>query len=34
MLPAFSRFTGISKVAPKKGENVFAIVENGLLQVQ
>lgn len=34
MLPAFSRFTGISKVAPKKGENVFAIVENELLQIQ
>jgi metallophosphoesterase superfamily enzyme len=34
MLPAFSRFTGISKVVPKKGENIFAIVENGLLQVQ
>lgn len=33
-LPAFSRFTGFSKVSPKKGENVFAIVENGLLQVQ
>ncbi len=34
MLPAFSRFTGYSKVIPKKGENVFAIVENGILQVQ
>lgn len=34
MLPAFSRFTDISKVAPKKGDNVFAIVENELFQVQ
>ncbi|HLF47027.1 MAG TPA: ligase-associated DNA damage response endonuclease PdeM [Chitinophagaceae bacterium] len=34
MLPAFSRFKGISKVDPEKGENVFAIVDNGLLQVQ
>lgn len=34
MLPAFSRFTGFSKVTPEKGENVFAIVENGILQVQ
>lgn len=34
ILPAFSRFTGFVNVDPKKGENVFAIVENGIMQVQ
>ena len=34
LLPAFSRYTVLSKVSPKKTENVFAIVENSLLQVQ
>lgn len=33
VLPAFSRFTGISLIQPKKGENVFAIVENKLIPV-
>lgn len=33
VLPAFSRFTGISLIEPKKGENVFAIVENKLISV-
>ena len=34
VLPAFSRFSGMSKVEPVEGENVFAVIENGLLQVQ
>ena len=34
VLPAFSRFTGTHSVHPQKGENVFAIVENQILQVQ
>jgi metallophosphoesterase superfamily enzyme len=34
ILPAFSRFTGCVNVAAQKGENVFAIVENGIMQVQ
>ncbi|HSF44430.1 MAG TPA: hypothetical protein VLA58_00420, partial [Chitinophagaceae bacterium] len=33
VLPAFSGFTGISLIEPKKGENVFAIVENNLIPV-
>lgn len=33
VLPAFSRFTGMSLIQPKKGENVFAIVENKLISV-
>jgi DNA ligase-associated metallophosphoesterase len=33
VLPAFSRFTGIALIEPKKGENVFAIVENKLILV-
>jgi len=34
ILPAFSRFTGYVPVNAQKGENVFAIVENGIMQVQ
>jgi len=34
VLPAFSRFTGTHGIDPKKGENIFAIVENQILQVQ
>jgi uncharacterized protein len=34
ILPAFSRFTGCVNVNAQKGENVFAIVENGIMQVQ
>lgn len=34
VLPAFSRFTGTYSIDPQKGENVFAIVENQILQVQ
>ncbi|MBP8113882.1 MAG: ligase-associated DNA damage response endonuclease PdeM [Chitinophagaceae bacterium] len=33
ILPAFSRFTGSFKVQPKKGEPVFAISGNELMQV-
>ena len=31
ILPAFSRFTGTYRVHPKKGESVYAIVENNLV---
>jgi len=34
ILPAFSRFTGCVNVNAQKGENVFAIIENGIMQVQ
>lgn len=33
VLPAFSRFTGLYLIEPKPGEDVFAIVENKLIQV-
>jgi len=33
VLPAFSRFTGSFRVNPEKGETVFAIVDNSLVQV-
>jgi len=34
ILPAFSKFTGIALIDPAKNENVFAIVENKLVQMQ
>ncbi len=34
VLPAFSRFTGVSKIEPEEGENVFAVIENGLVQIR
>jgi DNA ligase-associated metallophosphoesterase len=34
VLPAFSRFTGVALIGPKKNENVFAIVGNKLVQLQ
>ena len=34
ILPAFSRFTGCVNIHARDGENVFAIVDNGILQVQ
>lgn len=34
VLPAFSRFTGFVNVNAQEGENVFAIVENSIMQVQ
>jgi DNA ligase-associated metallophosphoesterase len=33
VLPAFSRFTGTYKVAPKEGEKVFAIIEKDVVLV-
>ena len=33
VLPAFSRFTGYVPVIPQKGEHVFAIHDNGIMQV-
>jgi DNA ligase-associated metallophosphoesterase len=34
VLPAFSRFTGVALIDPKKGESVFAVVGNKLVQLQ
>jgi metallophosphoesterase superfamily enzyme len=34
ILPAFSRFTGCVNVRGETGENIFAIVDNGIMQVQ
>jgi DNA ligase-associated metallophosphoesterase len=34
ILPAFSKFTGTALIDPAKNENVFAIVENKLVQMQ
>ncbi len=34
ILPAFSRFTGTYLVEPKKGEVVYALVENELMRMQ
>ncbi len=34
VLPAFSAFTGTYLVDPEKGENIFAIVENKIVQLQ
>lgn len=34
VLPAFSRFTGIALVQPADDENVFAIVDNHIVQLQ
>lgn len=34
ILPAFSRFTGCVSVNAQNGENIFAIVDNGIMQVQ
>ncbi|MEO7984545.1 MAG: ligase-associated DNA damage response endonuclease PdeM [Bacteroidota bacterium] len=33
VLPAFSRFTGTFRVTPEKGETVFALVENSVMQL-
>ncbi len=33
VLPAFSRFTGTHLIEPKKNENVFAIVNNEIIQI-
>ena len=34
VLPAFSRFTGVAMIRPAADENVFAIVQDRLLQLQ
>ena len=34
ILPAFSRFTGLSKVSPKETDKVFMIVENNIVKLQ
>jgi uncharacterized protein len=34
VIPAFSRFTGVAIIQPGTGENVFAIVENKVMQLQ
>ena len=34
VLPAFSRFTGIALVQPEDHENIFAIVNNNIVQLQ
>jgi DNA ligase-associated metallophosphoesterase len=34
VLPAFSRFTGVAMIYPEAGEQVFAIVNHGLIQLQ
>ena len=34
ILPAFSRFTGMALIEPEQNENVFAIVEDKLVQMQ
>ena len=34
VLPAFSRFTGLAMIKPGANENIFAIVENRVLQLQ
>jgi hypothetical protein len=34
ILPAFSHFTGLAKIKPKKTDKVFVIVENSILKLQ
>jgi uncharacterized protein len=34
ILPAFSHFTGLYKITPKKSDKVFALVENAVLKIQ
>ena len=34
VLPAFSRFTGVALIEPKKNEHIFAIVQNKIVQLQ
>jgi metallophosphoesterase superfamily enzyme len=33
VLPAFSRFTGMALIDPKRGDDVYAIVDKSLIQV-
>jgi len=34
ILPAFSLFTGLYKITPKKNDKVFALGENGIVKIQ
>jgi len=34
VLPAFSRFTGLHTIEPKKNEKAFAILEHSILEIQ
>ena len=34
VIPAFSRFTGVAMIQPRAGDNVFAIVEEKVMQLQ
>ncbi len=34
ILPAFSRFTGLSKIKPKATDNIFVIADNRILKLQ
>jgi metallophosphoesterase superfamily enzyme len=33
VLPAFSRFTGLAMIRPKEKDNVFAIVNQSIIQL-
>lgn len=33
VLPAFSLFTGLAKITPKKGDHVFALIENSVVKL-
>ena len=33
VLPAFGKFTGTHSIEPKKGDTVFALIENGIIKV-
>lgn len=33
VLPAFSLFTGLAKISPKKGDHVFALIENTVVKL-
>ena len=34
VLPAFSRFTGLASIRPERGDKVFALIENNVLEIQ
>ena len=34
VLPAFSRFTGLHLITPRKRENAFAVVNDSVLKIQ
>jgi metallophosphoesterase superfamily enzyme len=34
VLPAFSHFTGLYKINPKKNDKVFALIENAVVKIQ